>query len=138
MNQIINIVFATIITTLLVGCGQKNENASTTENSSTASSEQPGKHDSQALYEEARNFHSGLNGVAVDKAKAYELFSQSAEMGNGGAMFFLGVMNERGESVPVDEQKALDWYEKSDKAGCGAAAPNLKALKAKMATEKKK
>lgn len=139
MNKIISFFFIAILVSLFVGCGEKKQNAASTgETASAVTATQAAPTNSQDLYEQGRNYHSGLNGTPVDKAKAYELFSKSADMGNAGAMFFLGVMNEMGESVPVNEQKALELYEKSEAAGCGCAPPAVKALKAKMAKAKKK
>lgn len=138
MNKIYTLVYAAVITLLLIGCGKKDENtpsASTT----AASSEQTAApvDDATVMYEQARELMSGSKGV-VDKAKAFELFNKSAALGSSGAMFFVGVMYANGDSVPVDEKKAMEWLEKSDKAGCGAAAPFMKELKAKMAKAKKK
>lgn len=88
------------------------------------------------IFEKAKAFYSGSNGV-LDKAKAFELFTQAANLGNSGAMFFVGVMYAQGEYVAVDKQKALAWFEKSIAAGSDAAVPWIKELKAKNAINKK-
>jgi hypothetical protein len=141
MNKSRGLFFAVLITSLFVGCGKKSESTTTTEaaaSNSPVQAAQPAANNAEAMYMQARDLRDGASGVAVDKAKAFELFNQAAALGDANAMFFVGIMHENGESVPVDNQKAMEWYEKSDKAGCGAAAPRIKELKAKMAKAKKK
>ena len=143
MNKIYTLIYAAIIASLLVGCGKKSENAAPSTGSAPAATTEsaqaaaPAVDNAALFYEQGRELRDGLKGV-VDKAKAFELFSKSAELGNSGAMFFVGVMYANGESVHVDEQKALEWLEKSDKGGCGAAAPYMKELKARMAKKANK
>ena len=141
MNKSRGLFFAVLITSLFMGCSKKSENSTATEpgtSSPSIETAQPVTVNADTMYTEARDLRDGTNTVAVDKAKAFELFTKSAELGNAGAMFFLGVMYENGESVPVDNQKALEWLEKSDKGGCGAAPVRIKELKAKMAKANKK
>jgi hypothetical protein len=139
MNKTINLVCVAILASLLMGCGKKS-NDTTAATTSVTPKEQATQSTAMStadLYEQAKELYSGSKGV-VDKAKAFELFSKGAELGDGNSMFFVGVMYDTGEAGTQDEQKALEWFEKSDKAGCGAAAPWIKKMKAKMAKAKKK
>lgn len=118
----------------LTGCGKDDTAASGNISSgspSAASTETP-----QAMYEKAKDYYSGANNTVVDKAKAFELFSKAAAQGDSGAMFFVGVMYETGEAGEQNDQKALEWFEKSDKAGCGAAAEWITKVKKKIAKKK--
>lgn len=58
------------------------------------------------------NFRDGTL-FKKDDAEAFKLFSAAAEQGQQGAQWFLGVMYEHGESVPVDLEKARHWYTQS-------------------------
>jgi len=138
MKQINHIIFVIAMGSLLAGCGEGNQNTGINPESTPSSTQvsQPANK-VEGLLTEAKAFYSGSGGV-VDKAKAFELFTQAAKLGDSSAMFFLGVMYAQGENGPIDEQKALEWLEKSKAAGNGAPEQWIKDLKAKMAKEKKK
>lgn len=121
-----------VLTSLLVfivSCGKQAESPSG-DASGKDQAVQPAM-TKEAVYEQAKEYYSGSKGT-VDKAKAFELFNKGAGMGDGNAMFFLGVMYETGEAGEQNDQKALEWFEKSDKAGCGAAAEWITKMKKKM------
>jgi len=70
-----------------------------------------------------------------DIDKAFKLLNAAAEKGQPSAQWFMGVMYEHGESVPVDLEKAKAWYTKAsqskDKDVAERAGISLKSLSAK-------
>lgn len=60
----------------------------------------------------------GLGGQAVDKQKAEDYLKTAAEAGHGRAMYNLGRMHERGETIAgiADAKTALFWYQKAHEA----------------------
>ncbi len=63
-----------------------------------------------------------------DFAKALEIWRPLAEEGNLFAQFNLGLMYEKGDGVPKDEQEAARWYFKSASQGHPGAQLNLGAM----------
>lgn len=58
-------------------------------------------------------------------AKAFQLFQQSAELGNGNAMINIGLMYEYGRGVGKDYRNAAKWYRKAAEQGSAVAQSNL-------------
>ena len=52
-------------------------------------------------------------GVAVDKARAAQLFERSAQAGDADAAFTLANMLRDGEGVPVDAARARFWLQRA-------------------------
>ena len=70
----------------------------------------------------ARVFLAGMysegQGVSRDYEKAMELYKQSAEAGNGYAMWCIGFNYECGWcDLDIDLEKALEWYKKASENG---------------------
>jgi len=74
-------------------------------------------------------YHYGV-GVDEDKTKAFELYEQSANLGDSAAMFSVGVCYEDGEGVTKDTKKAKEWYAKSAAQGDKNAQAQLDSLNA--------
>lgn len=55
--------------------------------------------------------------LEADYLKAYRLFEKAAENEEAEAYYYLGIMNDAGEGVPQDREKALYWLHKSANAG---------------------
>lgn len=79
------------------------------EASDTAAEEQMSE---EELLHEAERLY-----LAFEHEKAFALFEQLAEAGNGRAMYVLGEYYEHGYHVPVDEEEAKKWREKGAEAG---------------------
>lgn len=131
MSPIKHIFVVALITIFTTSCGENKSNNASAPQAEGAAVKQEAV-DPAKLYFEAVSLRDGTDGKTVDKEKALAIFKQLADMGDSNAMFFVGVMYENGESVPVDQNKALEWLEKSAKAGNGAAPERIKQLKAKM------
>jgi TPR repeat protein len=56
---------------------------------------------------------------------ALVLYRQAAELGHAGAMHRIGVAYALGESVPKDDQKAVEWYRKAAEKGFAEAQYDL-------------
>lgn len=69
-------------------------------------------------------------GGGDDKSKAIARFEEAAAAGDTPSMVFLGDLYEKGEYVPADRQKAIDWYLKAIAAGNQDAAKRLAKLAA--------
>tara|TARA_B110000003_G_scaffold270167_1_gene302205 strand:- start:118 stop:1509 length:1392 start_codon:yes stop_codon:yes gene_type:complete len=67
-------------------------------------------------------------GSNLDLKRAFQLFSQSASIGNPEAARYLGIMYLRGKGVPKDSQKALEWFTKAAAGGDELAKKNVKTL----------
>jgi len=139
MNKIVNFVLVLAFTSLLIGCGDKNEGA-TADSSGKAVPEQVAKHEMTGpeLFIEAGKYRDGIDGHPYDREKARALYKQGAEMGERDCEYFLGMMYENGEGGPVDNQLAVEWLTKSAAQDNGGAADRLKHLKARLAKEAKK
>lgn len=135
MNTILKSIVTIALAAFIVACGDNSEKkASTTTPEASKPSqamEQTAKEsmgpsmtntmDKQALQDQA---------IALYKAnkfpEALEAFKKAAEAGHSNAMFFLGVMHEKGQGTPVDMEKAMSWYQKSSDLENGAAIKRLK------------
>ena len=61
-----------------------------------------------------------------DYAQALQLFSTAAEQGNSpSAQYYLGIMNDFGRGMPINHEKAVEWYIKAANQGHGYAMFNL-------------
>jgi TPR repeat protein len=78
------------------------------------------KGDAQAELELGSDYYNGT-GVPQDKAKAADLYRQSAAQGSFKSMFNLGFLYARGEGVTLDIPTAIQWYEKSADRGYAKA-----------------
>ena len=58
-----------------------------------------------------------LQGVEVDKARAFELFELSANQGEADAQVSLGAAYEQGEGVVKNMSQAVLWYLKAADQG---------------------
>ena len=58
-------------------------------------------------------------------------YRKSAEQGDSGAQFNLGIMYDSGEGVPEDDAKAVHWWRKAAKQGDSGAQNNLGIMYAK-------
>ncbi|MDR1733362.1 MAG: toll/interleukin-1 receptor domain-containing protein [Oscillospiraceae bacterium] len=72
-------------------------------------------------YERAINFLGVLydngQGVTQDRAHAFELYTEAAEMGSPPAMCNLGICYENGTGTGIDTEKAFHWYGRAAEAG---------------------
>jgi len=125
MNQMIKHFFTAVILLLLASCGE--EKKSTDVSTTAVNVEQPFiTYDPTVIFQKAVSYRD------VGKSEeAFKLFSKAAELGDRDSMFFLGLMYENGESVPANDEKAVEWLTKSADAGNGSAVEALKTLKAK-------
>ena len=57
------------------------------------------------------------SGVALDPAKAVELFQRASDLGDSNAMHGLGISLQKGIGIAKDEAKAVEWYRKSADLG---------------------
>ena len=60
-----------------------------------------------------------LNGLA------YKWYRLSAERGDAGAQYNLGVRYDKGRGVPQDDKEAVNWYRLSAEQGIAQAQNNL-------------
>ena len=67
-------------------------------------------------------------GSNLDLERAFQLFSQSASLGNPEAARYLGIMYLRGKGVTKDTQKALEWFTRAADGGDELAEKNVKTL----------
>jgi TPR repeat protein len=68
----------------------------------------------------------GLGGVRPDPAMAAQLMKQAAELGDGDAMFSMGVYYATGHvGVTKDEKTAAQWFQKAAQAGHAQGMYNL-------------
>lgn len=70
------------------------------------------KDKADAYYENAIRLHGAEN-----LEKIFELYARSAELGNAIAQYNLAMMYSNGESVYVDYQQAVYWFNKSSGQG---------------------
>jgi hypothetical protein len=73
-------------------------------------------------------------GSNLDLKRAFQLFSQSASVGNPESARYLGIMYLRGKGVPKDSQKALEWFTKAAAGGDELAKKNVKTLQVLSST----
>ena len=69
-----------------------------------------------------------------DYAKAFELNSKAADIGNKVGMHNVGKAYERGKGVEQDFEKAEQWFLTAIQAGCEDAKPSLSRVRQKMVT----
>lgn len=74
-----------------------------------------------SLYQQAQGFPQ-------DAAKAFELYTRAAELGDADAQFNLGNIYLLGDGVKADEAWALTYYRQAAAQGHAAAARNLEEL----------
>ena len=60
----------------------------------------------------AKGYELGI-GMAKNLAQAVLIYSQAAEKGCAEAAYHLGKLYEKGEGLPQDYQRAIDWYTKA-------------------------
>lgn len=60
----------------------------------------------------AKGYELGI-GMAKNLAQAVLIYSQAAEKGCAEAAYHLGELYEKGEGLPQDYQRAVDWYTKA-------------------------
>lgn len=60
----------------------------------------------------AKGYELGI-GMAKNLAQAVLIYSQAAEKGCAEAAYHLGELYEKGEGLPQDYQRAIDWYTKA-------------------------
>jgi len=70
------------------------------------------KEKADAYYENAIRLHGAEN-----LEKVFELYARSAELGNAFAQYNIAMMYSNGESVYVDYQQAVYWFNKSSDQG---------------------
>ena len=72
------------------------------------------------------DFRAGLTAYKHgDYANAARIFKDMAEHGDSAAQFALGLLYDKGQGVPRDDAKALEWYTKSAEGGYAKAQYNL-------------
>ncbi|ABB37021.2 Sel1 domain protein repeat-containing protein [Oleidesulfovibrio alaskensis G20] len=93
-------------------------------------------HRARVLGGEARyGIGSGLCGTAAETAVSHAargLFGSAAALGNGRAMYSLGVMCRDGQGVRASKTRALMWFMLADRAGLAKAREARAALEAGM------
>lgn len=138
MKRLVHLIVIVGLTSQFMGCMKKSEPTATQNNATTATTTESAApaQSRNDIYLEARDYFDGKNGKPVDKEHATELFHKAAEMGHPDAMFFVGHDYEFGN--PPDYEKAIEWYEKSIKAGSGATnEAHVKEVRQKLAKSKK-
>ena len=75
------------------------------------------KKDPEAIYLLGQKYFFGSLVLQKDMRKAFELFTEAAELGSIDALFSLGFAYERGEGVGQDKVKAIELYEKAAMQG---------------------
>lgn len=74
-------------------------------------------------------FEDGAAAHAIGNYRhAVELWLPLAEAGDPRAQFSLGIAHQRGEGLPQDLEKALDWYRKAADKGYARAQYNLAVM----------
>jgi hypothetical protein len=131
MNRNIGIVFAITLSLFLAGCGKKAPSSDTAAGVAPAEQAAAKPVTADDLLVQARDLRDGAPGVPVDKAKAFELFTQADSMGEPCASFFIAIMYELGEIAAPDNQKALEWYTKAQQNNCPADPKRISKFIAK-------
>lgn len=62
-------------------------------------------------------YYLGESGISKNYSKAYEYSLMAANNGNLNAMYIMGEMYFYGKGIPVNYDKAMEWYLKSAKKG---------------------
>lgn len=81
--------------------------------------------DAKALYQLAKLYDSGYEGIPVDSIKSTALYLQSAKKGYPPAMNYLGFRYYKGEIVKQNIDSALYWIQSAADKGDITAATNL-------------
>lgn len=80
------------------------------------------------LYNEGYYYYTGSNGYPLNYRRAYEYFQQSAALGYGDAINYLGCMYLEGNGVEKDIALAIEWFKKGVQAQNHWAMYNLGRL----------
>lgn len=80
------------------------------------------------LYNEGYNYYKAVNGYPLNYRKAYEYFRQSAALGYGDAINYLGCMYLDGKGVEKNIATAVEWFKKGIQAQNHWAMYNLGIL----------
>ncbi|EJK71000.1 hypothetical protein THAOC_07598, partial [Thalassiosira oceanica] len=75
-------------------------------------------------------FHGGL-GLKKNTRKAFELYTEAAELGSTDALFSLGTAYRQGHGVQQDEAKAVEFFAKAAMQGHVITRHNLGGLEGK-------
>lgn len=65
-----------------------------------------------SLYNEGYYYYTASNGYPLNHKRAYEYFQQSAALGYGDAMNYLGCMHLDGNGVEKNVAMAIEWFQK--------------------------
>ena len=63
--------------------------------------------------------------------EALKNFERAEKLGNVRALYQIGCLYEWGNGVQKDVDKAVEYYERAQRAGCKAASYNLRQLRPK-------
>ncbi|EJK59052.1 hypothetical protein THAOC_20775 [Thalassiosira oceanica] len=83
------------------------------------------KKDPEAINDLGLDYCYGTHGLQKDASKAFELWTEAAELGSIDALFHLGVAYYNGEGVQQDMAKAAEFYTKAAMQGHVQARHNL-------------
>jgi hypothetical protein len=72
--------------------------------------EQAQNGDPEAQYLIGMNYFEGLNGFALDQAKALEWIKKAADGGLDNAQYSMGYFYSEGKILPPDEKEATVWF----------------------------
>ena len=76
--------------------------------------------DPEALFQQALRYTKG-DGVPVDERRAFELYSQAAQLGHAAAQNMLGFCCSFGKGTPEDKAEAAKWYRLAAEQGLAKA-----------------
>lgn len=77
-------------------------------------------------------FLANVDGIPVNKEKAYQNFLEAAEKSHVRAMFNVATMLEYGDGVKKDLQQALQWYDAASKLGDKKATEKVIRVQQKL------
>ena len=66
----------------------------------------------------AQCYENGRKGCVQNYTKAFQWYTQSADLGNSDAMNNLGICYEDGQGCVQNMTTAIEWYKKSAQLGC--------------------
>lgn len=75
------------------------------------------KERADALFRRALAYDTGNGGVPRDRAKAYSLYREAAELGQVRAMLSVGLMLSEGQGVSQDPAEAVRWLRRAAERG---------------------
>ncbi|EJK70688.1 hypothetical protein THAOC_07931, partial [Thalassiosira oceanica] len=90
-----------------------------------------GKKDPEAIFLLGHKYRFGELGLQKDVRKAFELYTEAAELGSVNALACLGNVYDRGEGVGQDMSKAAEFYMKAAMQGYVLARANLGVIEGK-------